>query len=253
VTARVLLLGGIDPSGGAGLTQDAAVVLRHGAWPLPIAVCLTAQNRRGFRALFPVPVAQWQAALQAVCEDGPLHAIKLGMLGDAATVAAVAAALRPLAGSIPLLVDPVLSATSGGLAVSPGLLASYREHLLPLASLLLPNTPELLALAAEDPQRLLALGAKAVLHKGGHGSGPLATDSLHTAIGEVSWSRPRLPVGCVRGTGCALASAIAARLANGAELARACGAAGDWLARCLAALPRSSDQDLPRLLPLLEP
>lgn len=253
MTARVLLLGGLDPSGGAGLSQDAAVVLRHGVWPLPIAVCLTAQNRRGFRALFPVPASQWQAALQAVCEDGPLHAIKLGMLGDAATVAAVAAALRPLAGSLPLLVDPVLSATAGGLAASPELLASYREHLLPLASLALPNTPELQALAAAEPAQLLAIGAAAVLHKGGHGTTAMATDTLHTAAGAWSWSRPRLAVGRVRGTGCALASAIAARLANGSSLPQACAAAGDWLARCLAALPPAAEHDLPQLLPLLEP
>jgi hydroxymethylpyrimidine/phosphomethylpyrimidine kinase len=253
VTPRVLLVGGLDPSGGAGLTHDAAVVLRHGAHPLPVAVCLTAQNRRGFRAAFPVPIAQWQAALQAAWDDGPVHAIKTGMLAGPATVAAVAAALRPLLGSLPLLVDPVLSATAGGLAGTDELVASYREHLLPLASLAVPNTPELQALAGGQPAQLLAAGARAVLHKGGHDTGPLATDTLHTAAGALAWSRPRLAVGRVRGTGCALASAIAARLANGGSLPQACAAAGDWLARCLAALPPAAEHELPQLLPLLEP
>ena len=93
---RVLLLGGVDPCGGAGITADATVVAVHGAWPLPIAVALTAQNRHGFEALAAVPDTTWQRALRAALADGEVHAVKVGLLGGAATVAAVAEALTPL-------------------------------------------------------------------------------------------------------------------------------------------------------------
>ncbi|MCA8953243.1 MAG: bifunctional hydroxymethylpyrimidine kinase/phosphomethylpyrimidine kinase, partial [Planctomycetes bacterium] len=110
---RVLLVGGVDPSGGAGLTVDASVALLHGATPLPLAVTLTAQSRRGFRAAFAVPPAQWRAALEALLADAPVAAIKIGLLASRATVAAVAEALRGLAGAVPIVVDPVLGATAG--------------------------------------------------------------------------------------------------------------------------------------------
>lgn len=246
---RVALLGGLDPSGGAGLTLDAVVVAAHGATPLPIALALTEQDGRGFRRCHPVPEAQWRAALAAACADGPLHAVKVGLVGDAGAVRALAAALAALPPDVPVVVDPVLSATAGGFAPPDGLVAAYRAALLPQATLLTPNGPELAALAGGSARAALADGAFAVLHKGGHADGPTCDDVLTTRDGEHVFRRERLPCGRVRGTGCALASAIAARLAHGAGLAEACGAAGHWLAGLLRALGPAPADGAVRLLP----
>lgn len=251
VLPRVLLLGGLDPSGGAGITLDATVVALHGCQPLPVATVWTSQNRHGFRGCLPVARDAFAAALAAACDEGELRAIKIGLLATPAVARAVAAAVAPLAAMVPVLVDPVLSATAGGFGGTAELVAVYRDELLPLAALALPNAPELAALAAGDVARLLATGCRAVLQKGGHDDGLLACDRLHTARGEQRFVRPRLAVGPVRGTGCALASAIAARLACGEALATACERAGDWLAALLAALGPPAADGLPRPLPMV--
>ena len=250
MTPRVLLLGGVDPCGGAGITADALVVAAHGAWPLPIAVVLTAQNRQRFDARFEVPAPQWRAALAAALADGEVHAVKTGLLGDATGIADVAAALRPIAAKVPIVVDPVLSATAGGLAASAAAAAAYRAHLLPLTALVTPNLPEAEALFGGDPAAALAAGCRAVLQKGGHGAGPFADDVLSVPGREVRFRRARLAVGAVHGTGCALASAIAARLAHGADVAAACAAAGDGLHGLLNQLGAPPPDGLPRPLPL---
>jgi hydroxymethylpyrimidine/phosphomethylpyrimidine kinase len=250
VIRRVLLLGGVDPCGGAGITADAIVVAAHGAWPLPIAVVLTAQNRKHFEARFEVPAPQWRKALAAALADGEVHAVKTGLLGDAACIAEVAAALRPIAAKVPIVVDPVLSATAGGLAASAAAAAAYRTHLLPLAALVTPNLSEAEALFGGDPANAFAAGCRAVLKKGGHGAGEFADDVLSQPGREVHFRRARLAVGAVHGTGCALASAIAAQLATGADVADACAAAGDWLHELLRKLGPPSPDGLPRPLPL---
>lgn len=249
-TCRVLLLGGVDPSGGAGITLDATVVAIRRAQPLPVAVALTAQNRAGFREAFPVPEAHWRAAFDAACDDGPVDAIKLGFLGDAATIAAVAAAVRPFSGRAPIVVDPVLSATAGGLVPGAEVIESYREHLAPLATVVTPNLPELAALFHGDAHAALALGAAAVLVKGGHGDGPRAIDTVVTGEGERQLSRPRLDVGAVRGTGCALASALAVGLASGDAVVDACERAGAFVADRLAAMGPPPADGRPRPLAL---
>ncbi|HEX6810851.1 MAG TPA: hydroxymethylpyrimidine/phosphomethylpyrimidine kinase [Planctomycetota bacterium] len=252
---RVLLLGGLDPCGGAGITADSTVVALHGAWPLPIAVVLTAQNRHGFQALDPVPAGVWQRALRAALADGDVHAVKVGLLGSASTVAAVAEALSPLRGRAPIVVDPVLSATAGGFEPSASragttLAEAYRTQLAPLATLLTPNLPEANAIYGARPEVVLGAGCGFVLEKGGHGDGAFVEDRLHGPGGVTSFRRPRLAVGPVHGTGCALASAIASGLAQGRDVARACAQAGDWLFALLQALGPAPAGGLPRPLPL---
>jgi len=247
---RILLLGGLDPSGGAGLTLDATVVALHGAEPLPIAVATTEQNRRGFRRCDPLPAERWRGALAAVADDGPFAAVKLGLLGDPDTVVALAEWLATLPLTVPIVVDPVLGATSGGFAPGPELAAAYRRCLLPLAAVFTPNLPELAAVGGAVPP-LMAAGARAVLVKGGHGDGAHADDVLWRAAGTQTFRRPRWSIGAVRGTGCALASSLACRLAAGVDLAAACRDAGDWLAQLLAVLAAAGDGNgLPRQLPL---
>jgi hydroxymethylpyrimidine/phosphomethylpyrimidine kinase len=254
VTPRLLLLGGIDPSGGAGLTVDAVVAARHGCHALPVVTAWTDQNRHGFRARMPLPPAQFRAALAAALADGDLHAVKVGMLGDEAAVAAVTEALEPLVGRVPIVVDPVLVSTAAGPAASAAMADAYREHLLPLASLLLPNHAEATALCGTDVAGALATGCAAVLAKDGHGAGAVVDDVLfRPACEPLHFRRPRLHVGPVRGTGCALATAIAAGLARGVGLAVACRQAGDWLHALLQGLGPAPADGLPRLLPLVGP
>ncbi|MCK5944927.1 MAG: hydroxymethylpyrimidine/phosphomethylpyrimidine kinase [Planctomycetes bacterium] len=245
----MLLLGGLDPSGGAGITVDATVAALHGAEPLPIALATTVQGLRGFVTAEPIAESVWREQIATVLADGKVGAVKVGYLGDPRVLAAVAEVLRPLRERVPVVVDPVLSATAGGMAGSAELVAAYREQLVPLATLLTPNAPELQQLAAGDPEALLRAGAGAVLCKGGHGDGDQAVDELWTGEPPFRFARERFACGPVRGTGCALASAIAARLADRCGLVEACRLAGDWLASLLAGVkPRPSG--LPRLLPL---
>ena len=249
MSRRVLLLGGVDPSGGAGITADAIDVALHGAQPLPVPVCLTVQGARGFRGAEPVPERTWRAAIDAVLGDGPVQAIKLGMLGDAATASAVAAVLASLRGHVPIVVDPVLSATAGGFAPAQQLASCYRERLLPLATLFTPNLPELGRICDGRAEQALAAGAQAVLVKGGHGDGRWSEDQLFAAGAQFGFRRPRLDVGSVRGTGCALASAIAVRLAAREDVPLACQRAGDWLAVLLQQMGPAVADGLPRPLP----
>lgn len=249
---RVLLLGGLDPSGGAGITVDAAVAMLHGVAALPIAITNTVQSQRGFVRVERVPVALWREQVAAVLADGPVHAIKLGLAGDTDTVDALATLLAECRGAAPVVVDPVLSATAGGFTAPLRLAAAYRERLVPLAHLVTPNAPELAALASGGARELLRAGAHAVLHKGGHQDGATAVDELHVrgADEPERFVRARHACGPVRGTGCALATAIAARLAAGVDLAAACRLAGDWLNALLARLGPPPADGLPRRLPL---
>src|SRR5262245_59272621 len=130
VRPRVLVIGGLDPSGGAGITADAHAVAACGGFPLAVASCLTVQNRHGFRRVEPVAPNLLAAMLDAAADDGQLRAIKIGMVATPAVAVALGrwlAARR--AEGVPVVVDPVLSATAGGYAVAAALVAALREHL----------------------------------------------------------------------------------------------------------------------------
>ncbi|MBL8732439.1 MAG: bifunctional hydroxymethylpyrimidine kinase/phosphomethylpyrimidine kinase [Planctomycetes bacterium] len=248
---RLLVLGGVDPCGGAGITADALVAAHHGARALPVPLVLTEQNRRGFRRAHAVDELVWGGMLDAVLGDGEVHAVKVGLLADAAQLRCLVRRLSPLRGRVPIVVDPVLSATAGGLDAGQALAVAYRDDLAAMGVVLTPNAPELVALAAGDPAVLLRRGATAVLRKGGHDEGECVVDELVTASGRVAFRRRRLAVGRVHGTGCALATGIASLLAAGAPLATACERAGAWLFAQLEALgpapagPASLPRDLP--------
>lgn len=246
---RVLVVGGLDPSGGAGITADARVLQVHGALALPIVVALTVQNRHGFRSSVEVEPSLWQAALAAAIADGPVHAIKLGLLASAAQATALAQLLAPLAERVPMVVDPVLSATAGGYQADGSLAAVYRDQLVPMAAVFTPNLPERAAvLGAESPSSVCHRGCGAVLTKGGHGHGGQLVDVLTTGAAEHSFAHPRQPVGPVHGTGCALASSLAAHVAHGRGVVEAADASIAWLQRCLAAMGPAPENGLPRPL-----
>lgn len=247
---RVLVLGGLDPTGGAGITADARALLAVGCHAMPVAMTLTVQSRRGLRDVQDVPVAHWQSALLAVLEDGPVHAVKTGLLGSAAQVRALAQAIGVLGPGVPLVVDPVMSATAGGWHAAGDLAVAYRESLLPMAALALPNLPELARLGAVDAAELLSEGVGAVLVKGGHGEAAELTDVLHSQCGVRTWSHPRQQVGPVHGTGCALASFVAGRLATGFDLEDAVDGSIRLLQHCLRHMGPPAPDGLSRPLAL---
>jgi hydroxymethylpyrimidine/phosphomethylpyrimidine kinase len=252
VRARVLVIGGLDPSGGAGITADARTLLAHGCDALAVAAAITVQNRRGMQKVECVDGALVRDQIRAAIDDGAVAAIKIGLLGSAAMVERVAEWTMRFAPETPRIVDPVLSATAGGYDAGRAVADAYRHVLAPRASLFTPNLPELAAISPNGgAAALLADGCDAALIKGGHGDGEVLVDTLIASSGTRTFLHMRKPVGRVHGTGCALASAIAAHVARGAELAVACESAIAWLQRCLAELPPALDAALPRPLPIV--
>lgn len=251
---RLLVLGGVDPCGGAGITADVLAASCHGARALPVPLVLTEQNRRGFVRAHAVDEVVWGGMLDAALGDGEVHAVKIGLLAGASQLRALVRRLVPLRGRVPIVVDPVLSATAGGLDAAPALAAAYRDELAPLGVVLTPNAPELVHLAGGDPAVLLQRGAGAVLRKGGHDEGEQVVDELFTASGSLAFRRRRLVVGRVHGTGCALATGLAALLAAGVPLAAASERAGAWLFTQLEALgpPPPGRSAPPRDLPFVQ-
>lgn len=241
--ANVLSIAGSDPSGGAGVQADLKTFSALGCYGMAALTALTAQNTRGVSAVVVLEPAFVAAEIDAVFEDIAVDAVKIGMLANAATVRAVAARLqhwRPAH----VVLDPVLVATSGDSLGADDVVAAMVEHLFPLASLVTPNLPETARLAGVvEPAgldemkaagaRLRALGAHAVLVKGGHRQTSMATDVLSTAQGDHIFSAPRIDTRNTHGTGCSLSSAIAARLAQGAGLREAVGDAKAWLTDAL--------------------
>ena len=222
----VLVIAGNDPSGGAGLAADIQAITAAGAHPAPVTAALTIQDTGDVRRVQAVD-AEWVVAqAQAVLADMPVAAVKLGLLADAAVGHAVA---QLLAGhrSLPVVVDPVLAASGGGRLAADELLEVYLRELFPLAALVTPNAAESrrFAPAAVDAagraEALLATGARHVLVKGGDEDTPEVRNHLFGPAGfhrESVW--PRLPHS-YHGSGCTLASAIAARLALGQDLPHA--------------------------------
>lgn len=210
----VLVLAGLDPSGAAGLLADAEAVRAVGARPLCVATALTVQTTRAARSYEPVSASLVTASAAALLEEEDVRAIKIGMLGDAR----VAKALEKLLSSradLPRVVDPVLQASSG-LLLFKGSLHSARECILSLAqgAVLTPNLPEAQVLldGPPDAAALLRVGPSAVLLKGGHAEGEMVVDVLATRAGTERFEDARIHARA-RGTGCRLASALAAGLA----------------------------------------
>jgi len=244
-TAIAVTIAGSDSSGGAGIQADLKTFSALGVYGASVIAALTAQNTKGVSAVLDVPPAFVTAQMDAVFSDLTVGAVKIGMLGNAAVVAAVAAGLARHS-HIPVVLDPVMVATSGERLLTPDAVEALREKLVPLALVVTPNLPEAAALvdapqaATEDEmvrqaERLLASGAKAVLMKGGHGKGAESADLLVTATATVRFAAARIATGNTHGTGCTLAAAIAAGLAKGEDLSAAVRAAKDYVTAAIAA------------------
>lgn len=248
MTAIALTVAGSDSSGGAGIQADLKTFSALGIYGASVLTALTAQNTRGVQAIHPVPADFVAGQIDSVFDDLAVGAVKTGMLGGPDVIRAVAAGLARHRAR-PVVVDPVMIASTGARLLPPDAVEALRADLLPLADLLTPNLPETAALldepVAEDEEqvlgqarRLLALGPKAVLVKGGHGTGPESVDLLLDATGAHRFAAPRIATRNTHGTGCTLAAAITARLAAGATLRASVADAKAYLTASLAAADR---------------
>jgi hydroxymethylpyrimidine/phosphomethylpyrimidine kinase len=223
-----LTIAGSDSSGGAGIQADLKTFAACGVYGASVITALTAQNTLGVSAIHRVPADFITAQLDAVFGDLDVRTVKIGMLAERAVIDAVVAGLKRWSPASVVL-DPVMVATSGDRLLAGDAVETLRTDLIPRAQLITPNLPEAAALldapiAADETtvidqgRRLLALGAPAVLIKGGHGQGPDSVDYLITAGKVVALAAPRIASRNTHGTGCSLSSAIAANLAKGDEL-----------------------------------
>jgi len=226
---RVLVIAGSDSGGGAGVQADVKTITALGGHASTAITAITVQNTLGVQGMLPIPPETIAAQADAVLSDIGADAIKTGMLGDAAVVA-LAARLIAEAG-VPAVVDPVMAAKDGSALIADYALGVMREALILHATLLTPNAPEASALTGVDIQStddlrrageaLLALGCDAVLMKGGHVPGERVVDILLTPVSEVRFESGRINSRHTHGTGCTLASACAAGLAQGMALEHA--------------------------------
>jgi hydroxymethylpyrimidine/phosphomethylpyrimidine kinase len=240
-------IAGSDTSGGAGIEADLKTFSALGVYGAAVVTALTAQNTQGVVAIHEVPADFIAAQINAVFADIAIGAVKIGMLGNAPAIEVVTAALDRYR-SHNVVLDPVMVASSGERLLHEDAIGRLRE-LIPRAHVVTPNLPEAAALLEEplardedemtaQAQRLQALGAVAVLIKGGHGSGPESVDLLITADGVSRLAAPRVATKNTHGSGCTFASALAAGLAKGLKLEEAALAAKAYVNAAIAAADR---------------
>lgn len=245
--ARLLIIAGSDSSGGAGIQADIKTASAFGVYAMTAVTAITAQNTKGVTAVQAVSPELVRQQIVACLSDIGADAVKTGMLANAAIVRTVAETLKQYAPNIPLVVDPVMVSTSGSALLKPNAERVLISKLLPLATLVTPNIPEtkrLTGIKRTDRNgvraaaaALRAMGAKAVLIKGGHGTKATIDDLLSWEHGEDIYAFPRIKTRHTHGTGCTLASAIAACLAKGLPLPVAVGEAREYVQAAIADAP----------------
>lgn len=232
MTARVLIIAGSDSGGGAGIQADIKTVAMLGGHPMTAITAITAQNTTGVQAVLPVPTDMVIAQIHSVVTDLGIDAVKIGMIGSAATANAVADVLEML--DAPVVFDPVMVATSGDELADEDTVAAF-ERLMALAAVTTPNLPESWALGGAEA---MVAHRATVLLKGGHLEGDTVIDRLIGANGEIArWENPRIATASSHGTGCTLASGIATGLAQGMALPDAVARAIRFVRAALLAAP----------------
>lgn len=242
-----LTIAGSDSGGGAGIQADLKTFSALGAYGASVITAITAQNTRAVTAVQLIEPAIIRAQLAAVFDDLPPQAVKIGMLGSPENIRAVADFLRQYR-DIPLVLDPVMVAKSGDKLLQDEAIAALRDELLPLATLITPNLPEAAVLLGRDIStaadmsqatgELRALGAPAVLLKGGHLQTTDSSDLLDDGTETLWLPAPRHPGRNTHGTGCTLSSAITAYLARGASLREAVEQGKAYIGKAIAAADR---------------
>ena len=240
-----LTIAGSDSGGGAGIQADLKTFSARGVFGCSAITALTAQNTTGVQGIFAVSPEFVQAQIDSVFNDFEVAAVKIGMLGNAEIIAAVAAGLRRHR-AVNIVLDPVMVAKGGAPLLRSEAVQALRFELLPLADILTPNLPEAAALldsdvanVVNDPEhaaaKLHALGPRAVLVKGGHADGAESVDVLFDGTNIRPFAGARIDTKNTHGTGCTLSSAIAAELAKGIPRAAAVQAARAYIQRAIEA------------------
>ncbi|NDF11671.1 MAG: bifunctional hydroxymethylpyrimidine kinase/phosphomethylpyrimidine kinase [Proteobacteria bacterium] len=225
---RVLIIAGSDPSGGAGIQADIKACTAMGAYAMTAITALTAQDTNGVTGVHEVPETFIAEQIKLCLDDIGADTIKTGMLHRASVIQAVFDATQGHGRGIPLVLDPVMVAKGGSPLLQKDAVHALQTLLIPIAALITPNIPEAELLSGmtietdadmkKAGQAILKRGAKAVLMKGGHREGAEVTDILLTEGGAKTFRSPRIKTRQTHGTGCTLASAIAASLAQGMAL-----------------------------------
>ncbi|MCE4224828.1 bifunctional hydroxymethylpyrimidine kinase/phosphomethylpyrimidine kinase [Methylobacterium sp. C25] len=247
-TPIALTIAGSDSSGGAGIQADLKTFAALRVYGASVITAITAQNTTGVQAIHDVPADFVAAQIESVMSDLTVGAVKIGMLSQPATIRAVAEGLRRHAAGLPVVLDPVMVATSGDRLISEEAVAALRDELMPLATVITPNLPEAATLlgttevagteneAVAQARKILALGARAVLIKGGHAEGDESVDHLIGADGTLRrLAAPRIVSTNSHGTGCTLSAAVAAGLARRLELAEASARAKSFITAAIRA------------------
>ena len=245
MTAIALTIAGSDSSGGAGIQADLKTFSALGVYGASAITALTAQNTQGVEAVLVVPPDFVARQIKVVARDLKVAAVKIGMLATSEVIEAVAGALEALPG-VPVVLDPVMVAASGDVLLDEDAIDTLRAVLMPRADLITPNLPEAAKLLggseakneramSDQAAALRALGAKAVLIKGGHAESAEAVDLLLDEAGELRLAAPRVATGNTHGTGCTLSSAITAELAKGVSLRQAVTRAKAYVTAAIAA------------------
>ncbi|MGY3688286.1 bifunctional hydroxymethylpyrimidine kinase/phosphomethylpyrimidine kinase [Vibrio coralliilyticus] len=241
----VLTIAGSDSGGGAGIQADIKAISATGSYACSVITAITSQNTLGVSAIHPIPLEHIESQLDAVFTDLNVLAVKVGMLADARIIKVVADKIRQYKPTH-LVVDPVMVATSGDLLLEQSAISTLKEQLIPMADLITPNLPEGAALIDgavpenEDQmgnmiEELRALGAKAVLLKGGHlEKDDNSNDLLILAQTSELLSAKRFPTKNTHGTGCTLSSAIASYLAQGNRLHKAVYLGKQYISQAIA-------------------
>jgi hydroxymethylpyrimidine/phosphomethylpyrimidine kinase len=248
MTPIAVTIAGSDSSGGAGIQGDLKTFSALGVYGASVITALTAQSSKGIRAIHGVPAEFVQAQIDAVFSDLDVRAVKIGMVWQRDVIETVAAGLARWR-QTKVVLDPVMIATSGDDLLLPQARETLKRELCPRALVITPNLPEAAALLdapiarsegemREQAERLLALGAQAVLVKGGHAGGARSVDLLVEPKACRRFVADRIAARNTHGTGCTLSSAIAAGLAKGLDLAEAVRTAKDFVTAALAAADR---------------
>lgn len=237
---RVLIVAGSDSGGGAGIQADIKTCFALGGHPATAVTALTAQNSLGVQGVWPTPVEGVREQIRSILSDIGADAVKTGMLATAEIASAVADELAE--STLPLVVDPVCVSSTGATLLTPDALDVYRHRLIPMATVVTPNLPEVVALtgvAVTDraglrtaAEAFTAMGARWVLVKGGHLAAD-AVDLLYDGHQAIELTSERIDTAHTHGTGCTLASAIATRLAYGDDVPSAVRAAKEFVTEAI--------------------
>jgi len=247
VRGRVLVIAGSDSGGGAGIQADIKTISMLDAYAATAITALTAQNTEGVFGVLPISPEFIRQQIEVVLDDIGADVIKTGMLHDAAVIEAIVAVIQDRAAAVPVVVDPVMAAKGGARLIEPEAIDALKRLLITRAEIVTPNLPEAEILCGGTigevaemrtaGETLLGLGCRAALVKGGHLPGGTVSDVLVTAGGARVWESPRIATRHTHGTGCTLASAIAAGLAQGLGLEGAVDRARNYVQRAIARAP----------------